>query len=81
VVDLKTLVERHEDYLRAIVQSIVQATLEAEMTEAIAPRRASGRRCRFRIAAARNPPRDLAIHLLVESVVAALVWWEEPDTW
>ena len=35
VVDLKALLEREADYLRAMVQSIVQATLEAEMTEAI----------------------------------------------
>jgi putative transposase len=35
VVDLKALLERHADYLRAMVQSIVQATLEAEITEAI----------------------------------------------
>lgn len=32
---LKALLERDEDYLRTMVQSIVQATLEAEMTEAI----------------------------------------------
>lgn len=35
VIELKALLERDEDYLRAMVQSIVQATLEAEMTEAI----------------------------------------------
>ena len=35
VVDLKALLERDEDYLRAMVQSVVQATLEAEMSEAI----------------------------------------------
>jgi putative transposase len=35
VVDLKALLERDADYLRVMVQSIVQATLEAEMTEAI----------------------------------------------
>jgi putative transposase len=35
VVDLKALLERDADYLRAMVQSIVQTTLEAEMTEAI----------------------------------------------
>lgn len=35
VVDLKALLARDADYLRAMVQSIVQATLEAEMTEAI----------------------------------------------
>ena len=33
--DLKALLARDADYLRAMVQSIVQATLEAEMTEAI----------------------------------------------
>jgi putative transposase len=35
VVDLKALLGRDEDYLRAMVQSVVQATLEAEMSEAI----------------------------------------------
>ena len=35
VVDLKALLRRDEDYLRAMVQSVVQATLEAEMAEAI----------------------------------------------
>jgi Transposase, Mutator family len=35
VVDLKALLERDEEYFRAMVQSIVQATLEAEMAEAI----------------------------------------------
>jgi len=35
VVDLKVLLQRDEDYLRAMVQSVVQATLEAEMAEAI----------------------------------------------
>jgi putative transposase len=35
LVDLKALLKRDEDYLRTMVESIVQATLEAEMTEAI----------------------------------------------
>ena len=35
VVGLKALQERDSDYLRTMVQSIVQATLEAEMTEAV----------------------------------------------
>jgi putative transposase len=35
IVELKGLLERDEDYLRTMVQAIVQATLEAEMTEAI----------------------------------------------
>ena len=35
LVDLKALLQRDEDYLRAMVQSVVQATLEAEMAEAI----------------------------------------------
>ena len=34
-VDLKRLVEEDEDYLRAMVQSLVEATLEAEMTLAL----------------------------------------------
>jgi putative transposase len=32
LIDLKRLVEEDEDYLRAMVQSLVEATLEAEMT-------------------------------------------------
>ncbi len=35
VIDLKALVERDEDFLRAAMQALVQAALEAEMTEAI----------------------------------------------
>ncbi len=35
VIDLKALVERDEDFLRAALQALVQAALEAEMTEAI----------------------------------------------
>lgn len=35
LVDLKRLVEEDEDYLRAMVQSLVEATLEAEMTLAL----------------------------------------------
>ena len=35
VVGMKALLERDSDYLHAMVQSIVQATLEAEMTEAV----------------------------------------------
>ncbi len=34
-VDLKRLVAEDEDYLRAMVQSLVEATLEAEMTLAL----------------------------------------------
>jgi len=35
LVDLKALLARDQDYLRAMVESVVQATLEAEMTEAL----------------------------------------------
>lgn len=35
LIDLKRLVEEDEDYLRAMVQSLVEATLEAEMTLAL----------------------------------------------
>ena len=44
--DVKALMEGDGDYLRAMVQSIVQATLEAEMSEAIGAEkseRAAGR--------------------------------------
>src|SRR5262249_6298582 len=34
-IDLKALLTGDEDYLRAMVEAIVQATLEAEMTEAV----------------------------------------------
>src|SRR6516162_4270409 len=34
-IDLKALLTGDEDYLRAMVEAIVQATLEAEMTEAL----------------------------------------------
>jgi putative transposase len=36
LVDLKALLGADQDYLRAMVESVVQATLEAEMTEALA---------------------------------------------
>ena len=36
VVAIKELLERHEDFVRSAVQSLVQAALEAEMTEALA---------------------------------------------
>jgi putative transposase len=34
-IDVKALLERDEDYLRAMVAAIVEATLEAEMTAAL----------------------------------------------
>jgi putative transposase len=34
-IDLKALLTEDEDYPRAMVEAIVQATLEAEMTEAV----------------------------------------------
>ena len=41
---IKALLERDEDFVRSAVQSLVQAALEAEMTEALPPRRATARR-------------------------------------
>ena len=35
VIDIKGLLSTDADYLRAMVESVVQATLEAEMTEAL----------------------------------------------
>ena len=35
IVDLKGLLARDEDFVRAAVEALVQAALEAEMTEAI----------------------------------------------
>jgi len=35
VIDLKRLLARDEDFVRAAVEALVQAALEAEMTEAI----------------------------------------------
>jgi len=35
VIDLKGLLARDEDFVRAAVEALVQAALEAEMTEAI----------------------------------------------
>ena len=35
VVDLKGLIARDEDFLRAAIEGLVQAAIEAEMSEAI----------------------------------------------
>ena len=35
MIDVKALLDGDGDYLRAMVQAVVQATLEAEMTEAL----------------------------------------------
>ena len=51
VIDLKGLLARDEDFVRAAVEALVQAALEAEMTRRSAPRRASGPRRGWRTAA------------------------------
>jgi len=43
-IDVKALLAGDEEFLRALVRTALQEVLEAEMTEAWAPRRASGRR-------------------------------------
>jgi transposase-like protein len=43
-IDVKALVAKDEEFLRALVRAALQEVLEAEMTEALAPRRASGPR-------------------------------------
>src|ERR1700747_549604 len=48
LVDVKGLRERDEDFVRAAVEALVQAALEAEMTEAIGA--AKGERSETRIA-------------------------------
>ena len=65
LVDVKGLLEQDEDFVRAAVEALVQAALEAEMTEAIGA--AKGERSETRIAyrsgyysaLADHPGRDL----------------------
>jgi len=47
VIDLKGLLARDEDFIRAAVEALVQAALEAEMTEAIGA--AKGERSETRV--------------------------------
>jgi hypothetical protein len=47
VIDLKGLLARDEDFVRAAVEALVQAALEAEMTEAIGA--AKGERTKTRL--------------------------------
>ena len=44
LIDWKGLLSGDPDYLRTMVEAIVQATLEAEMTEALGAAKASGRK-------------------------------------
>ena len=44
VIDLKGLLARDEDFVRAAVEALVQAALEAEMTEAIGGREGGAER-------------------------------------
>jgi transposase-like protein len=43
-IDVKALLREDEEFLRALVRTALQEVLEAEMTEALGPRRANGRR-------------------------------------
>jgi transposase-like protein len=52
VIDLKGLLAREEDFVRAAVEGLVQAALEAEMTEAIGAGKGSAPRRGYRIGAA-----------------------------
>jgi transposase-like protein len=44
VIELKELMAQDEDFLRVAVQALVQAALEAEMTQAIGAEKGSGPR-------------------------------------
>jgi transposase-like protein len=50
VIDLKGLLARDEDFVRAAVEGLVQAALEAEMTEAIGAGKGERTKTRYRIA-------------------------------
>ena len=43
-IDVKALLAGDEEFLRGLVRTALQEVLEVEMTEALGPRRASGRR-------------------------------------
>ena len=43
-IDVKALLREDEEFLRAVVRTALQEVLEAEMTEALGERRASGQR-------------------------------------
>ncbi len=50
--EVKALLAADRDFLRPLVEAVMQELLEAEMTERFAPRRASGRRIGSATAAA-----------------------------
>ena len=52
LIDVKELLERGRDFLRVALQALLQAALEAEMTDAIGPRKGSAPRRGWPIAAA-----------------------------
>ena len=43
-IDVKALLAGDQEFLRGLVRTALQEVLEVEMTEALGPRRASGRR-------------------------------------
>jgi hypothetical protein len=43
-IDVKALLAGDEEFLRGLVRAALQEVLEVEMSEALGPRRASGRR-------------------------------------
>ena len=52
LIDVKELLARDEDFVRVALEALVQAALEAEMTEAIGAEKGNGRRRGCRTAAA-----------------------------
>ena len=57
VIDLKGLLARNEDFVRAAVEALVQAALEAEMTEAIGAAKGERSETRIRGVRRRSLPR------------------------
>jgi transposase-like protein len=57
VIDLKRLLTQGGDFLRAAVEALVQAALEAEMTEAIGAAKSERSETRIAAAAAITPAR------------------------
>src|SRR5258706_15764421 len=60
VIAIKELLERDEDFVRSAVQSLVQAGLEAEMTEALAAEKGERRSGYYQRALITRVPQDRA---------------------
>jgi putative transposase len=59
VIDLKGLLSRDEDFVRAAVEALVQAALEAEMTEAIGVAKGERSETRVSYETVRKLPRSI----------------------